>query len=71
MVWKLTRAVRREVVGKAGKAARWLPTLPLDNRRFGGKADTVIGVEGSSSGCARASIEGTTGVKEQGMYSKG
>ncbi len=27
MVWKLTRAVRREVVGKAGKAARWLPTL--------------------------------------------
>ena len=31
MVWKLTRAVRREVVGKAGKAARWLPTLPGEN----------------------------------------
>jgi hypothetical protein len=59
MVWKLTRAVRREVVGKAGKAARWLPTLPVkDNRQFffGGKADVLILMEGSNPGCARASV---------------
>ena len=26
--WKLARSVRRGAVGKAGKAARWRPTLP-------------------------------------------
>jgi hypothetical protein len=38
---------------------------------YGGKADAVIGVEGSRPGCAKASIEVTTGVEEQGMSSRG
>jgi len=45
----------------------------MDNRQFffGGKADAVIEVEGSSPGHARASAEDTTGVEERGMCSKG
>ena len=44
-----------------------------DNRQFffGGKADAVIEVEGSSPGCARASVEETTGVEERGMSLRG
>jgi len=38
---------------------------------YGGKADAVSGVEGSRPGCAKASIEVTTGVEEQGMSSRG
>jgi len=45
----------------------------MDNRQFffGGKADAVMWVEGSSPECAKASAEETTGVEEQGMNSKG
>ena len=35
------------------------------------KADVVIVTEGSNPGCVRVSIEGTTGVEEQGMSSRG
>jgi hypothetical protein len=43
-----------------------------DNRqKFGGKADAVMWVEGSSPGYARARVEDTTGVEERGIYSKG
>ncbi len=38
---------------------------------FGGKADVVIEMEGSSPGCAKASVRDTTGVEEQGMSSRG
>ena len=35
------------------------------------KADAVDEAEGSRPGCALASIQVTTGVEDQGMYSKG
>jgi hypothetical protein len=43
-----------------------------DNReQFSGKADAVKRVEGSSPGDARASVQDTTGVEEQGMLTEG
>jgi hypothetical protein len=39
--------------------------------RLRGKADSFGALEGSSPGCAMASIQDTTGVREQGMYSQG
>ena len=35
-----------------------------------GKADAVNEAEGSRPGCARASVQDTTGVKERGMKRK-
>ena len=35
------------------------------------KADALHAAEGSSPGCAMASIQDTTGVLDQGMYSRG
>ncbi len=42
-----------------------------DNSAKQEKADALECVEGSSPGCAMASIQDTTGVCDQGMYSKG
>jgi hypothetical protein len=46
--------------------------ITKDKRRNkGGKANAVIGAEGSRPECAKASAGVTTGVEEQGMSSKG
>ena len=38
---------------------------------FGGKADSLNLLEGSSPGHAKASVQDSTGVLDQGMYSQG